>query len=245
MDIDYVDNASLSIDTKVLVNFPRPKFAILPVSLSLSIVKFSATVSLEIQPDLTTGAPSLCASLQPDFSLELMSSSLIGARAKLQDIPKVEQLIAGRLRGFIIDKMVWPHKLAVKLPDIGHATETVQEEFILIDRDAAMDEDDGPHPAEADSDPTVDELLGPAVRPLRPTSLRPLSERPSFAAQPRLSPLLSSGFDSFQRYAPSADSNDAPATFPGHLPSLGDYQHPSAAMRYRQRPMSQSSLYSS
>jgi hypothetical protein len=136
MDLDYTDNVSLSIDTKVLVNFPRPRFAVLPVSLSLSLVKFSGTLSLEIQPDAETGQPSICASLHPDFSLELTSSSLIGARAKLQDIPKVEQLILGRLRGFIIDKLVWPARQAVKLPDIGQAVQTVQEEYVMIDRGA-------------------------------------------------------------------------------------------------------------
>jgi maintenance of morphology protein 1 len=44
--LDYTDHLSLGIETKVLINFPKPKFAILPVSLALALVRLSATVNL-------------------------------------------------------------------------------------------------------------------------------------------------------------------------------------------------------
>lgn len=46
LDFTYEDRMSLGVETKVLINFPKPRFAILPVSLGLTLVKFSGTVSL-------------------------------------------------------------------------------------------------------------------------------------------------------------------------------------------------------
>ena len=132
----------------MLINFPRPKFAIVPVSLALALVRFSATASpppshctktadnlyihaqltLEITPPLfasspdvpfSTPAATLSLSLHPDFILELASTSLIGSRAKLQDIPKVEQLVVGRVRAWVIENLVWPKVRTVKLPSMA------------------------------------------------------------------------------------------------------------------------------
>ena len=44
IDVDYSDHVTLAIDTRVVVNVPRPRFAVLPVSLGFTLVKFSATV---------------------------------------------------------------------------------------------------------------------------------------------------------------------------------------------------------
>lgn len=104
----------------------------------------------------------MSASLHPDFILELASTSLIGSRAKLQDIPKVEQLIIGRIRGWVIENLVWPRVRTFRLPSVNrqraaqepevdiHATSPVQqdEEDLLDVRSATDsqlddDEDDG------------------------------------------------------------------------------------------------------
>ena len=67
---------------------------------------------------------SLSASLHPDFILELASTSLIGSRAKLQDIPKVEQLIVGRIRSWVIENLVWPRVRTVRLPSVRNRAQT-------------------------------------------------------------------------------------------------------------------------
>ncbi|KAE8257174.1 hypothetical protein A4X13_0g2526 [Tilletia indica] len=157
VDIDYNDQLSLSIETKLVVNFPKPRFAVLPISLSLTLVRFSGTLALElfstvpslvlptenaqqatstegstigqpIPPTTSGGAPSpppkpkcrhhMHISLQPDFVLEAHASSLIGSRAKLQDIPKIEQLLVARLRAFVHDRFVWPRFWALALPNL-------------------------------------------------------------------------------------------------------------------------------
>lgn len=45
IDIDYMDSLSLSLSTSVLINFPRPRFAVLPVALGVELVSIGGTVS--------------------------------------------------------------------------------------------------------------------------------------------------------------------------------------------------------
>jgi maintenance of morphology protein 1 len=44
LDLFYTDTVSVSISTAVLVNFPKPAFARLPVSLTISLSVFSSQV---------------------------------------------------------------------------------------------------------------------------------------------------------------------------------------------------------
>lgn len=141
VDVDYSDHVSLSVETKVCLNFPKPKFGIIPVSLALALVRFSATLTIEIPPPSfvqSAGIPDssatvedfvhpqsrLSLSLHPDFILELASTSLIGSRAKLQDIPKVEQLIISRIRNWVVGNFVWPKVKNVPLPNLGGSKES-------------------------------------------------------------------------------------------------------------------------
>lgn len=44
-EIDYTDAVTLAISTSLVVNFPRPRFAVLPISLGITLVGLSGTVS--------------------------------------------------------------------------------------------------------------------------------------------------------------------------------------------------------
>ncbi|GME38157.1 Maintenance of mitochondrial morphology protein 1 [Neofusicoccum parvum] len=46
MDVDLSDVITLGIETTLMLNWPRPKVAVLPVALAVSVVRFSGTVSL-------------------------------------------------------------------------------------------------------------------------------------------------------------------------------------------------------
>ena len=50
IDIDYIDSAALSLSTSLLINFPRPRFAVLPVSLGVELASIGGTVSRPLQP---------------------------------------------------------------------------------------------------------------------------------------------------------------------------------------------------
>jgi len=71
---------------------------------------------------------SMSVSLHPDFVLDLASTSLIGSRAKLQDIPKVEQLIIGRIRNYVIENFVWPKVRTFNLPKVGGKKKSAAEQ---------------------------------------------------------------------------------------------------------------------
>ncbi|KAK4049638.1 hypothetical protein OIO90_005397 [Microbotryomycetes sp. JL221] len=139
IDVDFTDHVSLSVSTSLLANFPRPRFAVLPVSLGLTLERFSGTLTVElptpaqrIHHDLRQGAkanadatsteglpaPSIHLSLHPDFTLDISTASLLGSRAKLQDVPKIEQLILARIRGYIQDRVVWPGRVQIALPAV-------------------------------------------------------------------------------------------------------------------------------
>lgn len=45
IDFEYNDQVTLGIETQLILNWPRQAFAVLPVSLVLSVVRFSGTVS--------------------------------------------------------------------------------------------------------------------------------------------------------------------------------------------------------
>lgn len=129
VDLDYADTVSLAISTAVLINFPRPRFAVLPVAIGVELVSFGGTVSRGVPADFAYRSQlsvqihdpkdeqqHMHVCLLPDFSLNLKTSSLLGSRAKLQDIPKIEQLLVERLRAVIQDRIVHPRHLTFALP---------------------------------------------------------------------------------------------------------------------------------
>ncbi|KAJ9099942.1 hypothetical protein QFC21_003948 [Naganishia friedmannii] len=133
VDVDYSDSIHLSLATSLVINFPQPRFAILPVALGVELVGFGGTVTMQLQSAPTPsqsleGRRQVHLSLLPDFHLNLKATSLLGSRAKLQDIPKLEQLVIARLRQAIQDRLVWPRFVGVSLPRLAsRGTEPVIE----------------------------------------------------------------------------------------------------------------------
>lgn len=97
LDLDYADSTHLSLSTSVLINVPRSRFAVLPVSLGVELIGLGGTVSrvtvhlLMLQMTMAIHDPPnpnerqhLHLSLLPDFHLNVKVTSLVGSRAKLQ-----------------------------------------------------------------------------------------------------------------------------------------------------------------
>lgn len=138
MDVDLSDTITLGIETRVMLSQPRWFNTVMPVSLTVSIVRFSArmiiritrAVNQETQSSTLSGSnreslpsnPSpnvqsnnskntklvLRISFNPDFTLEVAVRSLLGARSRLQDMPRIEHIIEGFLRKWFIDRFVDP-----------------------------------------------------------------------------------------------------------------------------------------
>lgn len=167
MDVDLSDdNLSLAIETSLILNYPKPFSAVLPVALSVSVVRFSGTLCIsfipgptpssdDISPNSTSselpsesrapqdkkpnaepeinapnsqepdsnsksGIPktSLAFSFLPDYRLDLSVRSLIGSRSRLQDVPKVAQLVEARVQAWFEERVVEPRVQVVGLPGI-------------------------------------------------------------------------------------------------------------------------------
>ena len=138
MDVDLSDFITLGIETKVVLNYPKPLTAILPVALAVSIVRFSGTLSISFLPSSSKPASSassgtslspaqqppsttpttLAFCFLPDYRLDLSVRSLVGSRSRLQDIPKIAQLVENRLHAWIDERCVEPRVQQVVLPSL-------------------------------------------------------------------------------------------------------------------------------
>ncbi|RKP07234.1 hypothetical protein THASP1DRAFT_17360, partial [Thamnocephalis sphaerospora] len=118
---EFHDQITLGFDTRLVLNWPRAMLAALPVSLALSVVKFSGTLSVELIPG---ERPTLAVSVAPDFTLGFAVKSLIGHRTKVKDLPKVTELIAMKLRASFAQACVAPNRREFSLPDFWPRTAT-------------------------------------------------------------------------------------------------------------------------
>ena len=114
--MSYIDSVSISISTSVLFNYPFPSFARLPVSLTISLSLFASSVSAIVAkrggvfishqvrltpPDPRSPHPTVTFTLpapHSNFTLDIKTTSLMGSRAKLEDVPKVHELIQNQVR---------------------------------------------------------------------------------------------------------------------------------------------------
>ncbi|KAK0663766.1 Maintenance of mitochondrial morphology protein 1 [Lasiodiplodia hormozganensis] len=136
MDVDLSDVITLGIETTLMLNWPRPRVAVLPVALAVSVVRFSGTLSLSFIPstqpsasaDLNSSNPgsnssshtptTLAFTFLDDYRLDLSVRSLLGSRSRLQDVPKIAQLIESRLHTWFDERCVEPRFQQIVVPNV-------------------------------------------------------------------------------------------------------------------------------
>lgn len=144
MDVDLGDVVTLGVETKLVLNYPKPFVAVLPVALAVSVVRFSGTLSLSFSPssqpnpyEAANGTPNgpekneghplnptgsspttLTFTFLDDYRLDLSVRSLIGSRSRLQDVPKVAQLIEDQIHRWFDDRCVEPRFQQIILPSL-------------------------------------------------------------------------------------------------------------------------------
>ncbi|CAK4033106.1 Maintenance of mitochondrial morphology 1 [Lecanosticta acicola] len=150
MDVDLSDVVTLGIETKLVLNYPKPFVMVLPVALAVSVTRFSGTLSLSFspsnqhnpypaangnpadggppgQPNKNEGHPlnptghsptTLTFTFLDDYRLDLSVHSLIGSRSRLQDVPKIAQLVEGRIHQWFDDRCVEPRFQQIVLPSL-------------------------------------------------------------------------------------------------------------------------------
>ena len=141
MDVDLSDdNLTLAIETSLILNYPKSFSAILPLALAVSVVRFSGTLAISFVPatqpasapssavedgdasdnSTNSGSPktNLAFSFLPDYRLDLSVRSLIGSRSRLQDVPKIAQLVEARVQAWFEERVVEPRVQVVGLPGL-------------------------------------------------------------------------------------------------------------------------------
>jgi maintenance of morphology protein 1 len=132
MDVDLGDVLTLGIETKLMLNYPKPFTAGLPVALAVSVVRFSGTLSLSFSPSSqpspqNEGHPlnptgqsptTLTFTFMDDYRLDLSVHSLIGSRARLQDVPKIAQLVEDKIHAWFDTRCVEPRFQQIVLPSL-------------------------------------------------------------------------------------------------------------------------------
>ncbi|EME82374.1 uncharacterized protein MYCFIDRAFT_98992, partial [Pseudocercospora fijiensis CIRAD86] len=127
MDVDLSDVVTLGIETKLVLNYPKPFVMVLPVALAVSVVRFSGTLSLSFSPTKNEGHPlnptgrsptTLTFTFLDDYRLDLSVHSLVGSRSRLQDVPKIAQLVESRIHQWFDDRVVEPRFQQIVLPSM-------------------------------------------------------------------------------------------------------------------------------
>ncbi|KAJ3567361.1 hypothetical protein NP233_g6411 [Leucocoprinus birnbaumii] len=126
-DATYTDTVSLSLSTSYLFNYPMASFARLPISLTISLSQFKSVISV-IPPTPNSHPPVLTLSISPNFVLDLTTTSLMGSRAKLANVPKLHELIQHQVRRVLASRATWKFVLP-GLGTVAEVREKVKKEF--------------------------------------------------------------------------------------------------------------------
>src|SRR6202035_5451293 len=104
-------------------------------------------------PLATSASPTTTAltfTFAPDFSFDLSVRSLVGAQSRLQDIPKIAQLVESRVRLWFVERCVQPRYQRVVLPNFwpsrakegSQAQDDITEESRRDDEEVAVEDDE-------------------------------------------------------------------------------------------------------
>ncbi|KAJ9643021.1 ERMES complex subunit mmm1 [Coniosporium tulheliwenetii] len=123
MDVDLSDVITLGVETTLVLNYPKPVVAVLPVALAVSVVRFSGTPPIAplifLLHNHQPGPPtSLAFTFLDDYRLDLSVRSLLGSRSRLQDIPKIAELVESRLHAWFDERCVEPRFQQIVLPSL-------------------------------------------------------------------------------------------------------------------------------
>jgi len=120
MDVDLSDMITLAVETKLLLNYPKRLSAVLPVALAVSVVRFSGTLSISFIPSNPSEntATKMVFTFLDDYRLDFSIRSLLGSRSRLQDVPKIAQLVESRLHQWFDDRCVEPRLQEIALPSM-------------------------------------------------------------------------------------------------------------------------------
>lgn len=98
IDFDYNDQLLVETSSKFIINYPRERLASIPIDISIKLIRFNGCVSMSIEGGY------MVVSLHSNYNLILKCQSQLGSKAKLQDIPKLEEIIINNIDNLLTTK---------------------------------------------------------------------------------------------------------------------------------------------
>lgn len=141
IDINLDDRLAFGVETQLSLNFPKPLSGSLPIELTVSLIKFQATLTLS----LTTGEEFakaykgvysseedmngyfLMFSFSPEYTMDFKIDSLIGSTTKLENIPKISDIIQYQIKKWFVERCVNPRFQFARLPNVWPRTKNTGE----------------------------------------------------------------------------------------------------------------------
>jgi hypothetical protein len=117
IDTSYQGRIKLAVECEVVLNWPKPTFAILPVAISVSLIKLNTTCAIQVKEHYLT-----LSFLPETFRATLEIQSSLGYRTQIRDLPKIKSMILARVQIFLQQYIMAPNFITIPLPmlkDIG------------------------------------------------------------------------------------------------------------------------------
>eukprot|EP01134_Creolimax_fragrantissima_P006064 CFRG6064T1 len=111
--VHWSGTINISVELQILVNYPMPRFAVLPVTLSLSLERFDGLTRLRMPGHVDK---SILFSFEGDPILDFSLGSVIGAATRVHDPPKLIEIVVSRLRNIIHEQLVSPQCVSIDIP---------------------------------------------------------------------------------------------------------------------------------
>ncbi len=208
MDVDLSDMITLALETKMLLNYPKRLSAVLPVALAVSVVRFSGTLSISFVPsNPSENTPTkMTFTFLDDYRLDFSIRSLLGSRSRLQDVPKIAQLVESRLHKWFDERCVEPRFQEIALPSLWPRMKNMRGgDEALADFERSISKGKGMDMAkEARDEARAEaELIGEARSDLAQDSLR-------YRRRPRIDDVFSMG----------GRSGSMSGSMPGSVPGM-------------------------
>ena len=141
IDINLNDRLAFGVETQLALNFPKPLSGSLPIELTVSLVKFKAslTVSLTTREEFANlhdglnhlkddiGGYYLMFSFSPEYTMDFEIESLIGSTTKLENIPKISDIIQYQIKKWFVERCVNPRFQFTRLPNVWPRTKNTGE----------------------------------------------------------------------------------------------------------------------
>lgn len=109
LSVEYKDDLKVSLTSRLLLNLPSPKILSLPIELSITLQRFSGTIYAELyDKEIRFG-------LLNEIEIEFKVDSVIGAKTKLINLPKVSRMVRDHLSKLIQEKLYHPKFKSFKM----------------------------------------------------------------------------------------------------------------------------------